>query len=57
MNHFAIAYMVIDPNWYIDSGVTNHITVEYSNLPNPLEYSDIEKIMIGNGVVLILLMG
>ncbi|TYJ96768.1 putative mitochondrial protein [Cucumis melo var. makuwa] len=39
VNQFATADTVIDPNWYIDSGATNHVTAEYSNLSNPSEYS------------------
>ncbi|TYK05754.1 Retrovirus-related Pol polyprotein from transposon TNT 1-94 [Cucumis melo var. makuwa] len=49
VNQFATADTVINLNWYIDSGATNHLTVEYSNLSNPSEYSGIEKIMVGNG--------
>ncbi|KAA0066133.1 putative mitochondrial protein [Cucumis melo var. makuwa] len=37
---FAAANTVVNPNWYIDSGATNHVTADYSNLSNPSDYSD-----------------
>ncbi|TYJ96311.1 uncharacterized protein E5676_scaffold1970G00140 [Cucumis melo var. makuwa] len=36
---FATPDTVVDPNWYIDSGATNHVTRECSNMTNPTEYS------------------
>ncbi|KAL4038453.1 hypothetical protein IC575_002074 [Cucumis melo] len=46
---FATPDTVVDPNWYIDSGATNHVTRECSNMTNPTEYSGIEKVTVGNG--------
>ncbi|KAA0060627.1 Reverse transcriptase, RNA-dependent DNA polymerase [Cucumis melo var. makuwa] len=39
---------VIDSNWYVDSGATNHVTADYSNLSNASEYSGIEHVIVGN---------
>ncbi|KAA0060208.1 Integrase, catalytic core [Cucumis melo var. makuwa] len=33
----------------VDSGATNHVTTDYSNLSNPSEYSGIEHVIVGNG--------
>lgn len=29
---------VADPNWYVDSGASNHVTSDYNNVTNPLPY-------------------
>lgn len=40
---------VVDPNWYVDSGATNHVTVNYNNLTNSMDYGGTELVTIGNG--------
>ncbi|KAL0541581.1 hypothetical protein IC582_021634 [Cucumis melo] len=49
MSPFAAANTVVNPNWYIDSGATNHVTADYLNLSNPSDYSCIENITVRNG--------
>ncbi|KAA0049613.1 Retrovirus-related Pol polyprotein from transposon TNT 1-94 [Cucumis melo var. makuwa] len=48
-NPFATLETVIDPNWYIDSGATNHVTAESSGLTNSVDYSGTDKVRAGNG--------
>lgn len=38
-----------DPNWYVDSGATNHVTDDYNNIASPMEYTCTELVIIGNG--------
>lgn len=40
---------VYDPNWYIDSGASSHITPEAHNLMAKNEYSGQELVHVGNG--------
>ncbi|KAA0036141.1 retrotransposon protein, putative, Ty1-copia subclass [Cucumis melo var. makuwa] len=47
-NSFVTPETVIDSNWYVDNGATNHVTADYSNLSNPLKYSGIEHVIVGN---------
>lgn len=49
LNPLATPETVIDQNRYIDNETTNHVTVEYSNMLNLIEYSGIEKVIVGNG--------
>lgn len=37
----------IDPNWYTDGGATNHVTSEYNNLMNLVEYEGKELVTVG----------
>lgn len=45
----ARSYNTPDPNWYPDSGATNHITPDINNLTNKSHYSGLEQIHIGDG--------
>lgn len=40
---------VIDPNWYVDSGATNHVTPDYQNIQQPIDYGGNECVTVGNG--------
>lgn len=40
---------VLDPNWYANSGASNHVTGDYTNLINPKEYGGKKHVVIGNG--------
>ncbi|KAJ4720471.1 Retrovirus-related Pol polyprotein from transposon TNT 1-94 [Melia azedarach] len=40
---------VTDPNWYLDSGATNHITNNLSNLSIGTEYKGNDQLAVGNG--------
>lgn len=37
-----------DPCWYIDSGGTDHVTADPSNLATRTKYSELEQLHIGN---------
>lgn len=39
-----------DPTWYSDSGVTNYITSDLSNLTNKIIYVGPDQIHIGDGI-------
>nr|KYP67626.1 hypothetical protein KK1_023970 [Cajanus cajan] len=41
-----------DDQWYLDSGATNHLTPDLSNLGSKSDYTGQEKITIGNGQVI-----
>ena len=41
---------VTDANWYPDSGATNHIIAEPSNLMQRAEYSGTDQVHVGNGM-------
>lgn len=45
----ANAETVMDPNWYADSGASNHVTGDYNNVRNPVEYGGHEQVTVGNG--------
>lgn len=38
-----------DPNWYADSGATNHVTADYNNIQNPVEYGGNERVTVRDG--------
>nr|XP_048321889.1 uncharacterized protein LOC125419622 isoform X1 [Ziziphus jujuba var. spinosa] len=38
-----------DPNWYLDSGATNHVVSDGDNLLQKLEYNGSNKLLVGNG--------
>lgn len=40
---------VVGPNWYVDSGASNHVTPDTSNMTNPFEYGGKECVTVGNG--------
>ncbi|KAL5758821.1 hypothetical protein ACOSP7_021432 [Xanthoceras sorbifolium] len=40
---------VADPNWYVDSGATNHITPDFNNLSINSEYKGTNRLAVGNG--------
>ena len=42
--------VVIDQTWYIDSGATNHVTHNASILLSYSNYTNVEKLHIGNGL-------
>lgn len=37
------------PNWFLDSGATNHVTSDLSNITHPQPYSAGGGVMVGNG--------
>lgn len=39
----------LDLNWYPDSGASHHITFDYNNLNNAVDYQGQEKLQVGNG--------
>ncbi|XP_010248464.1 PREDICTED: uncharacterized protein LOC104591372 [Nelumbo nucifera] len=39
----------VDPMWYLDSGVTHHLTPDVDNLQNRSEYMGLDQVAIGNG--------
>ncbi|KAL6314958.1 hypothetical protein AAG906_029179 [Vitis piasezkii] len=41
-----------DQAWYIDSGVTNHITTNLNTLSQKTKYKGNEKLVVGNGQLL-----
>ncbi|TYK26796.1 uncharacterized protein E5676_scaffold124G001090 [Cucumis melo var. makuwa] len=40
----------VDPNWYVDSRAKNHVTPEFNNLINPIEYGGKELVMVRNDI-------
>lgn len=48
-NPLATPETVVNTNWHVDNGATNHVTSDYSNLSNISEYSGIENVVVGNG--------
>ncbi|TYJ96958.1 hypothetical protein E5676_scaffold976G00030 [Cucumis melo var. makuwa] len=44
-NPFATSETIIDLNWYIDSGATNHVMAESSSLTNSVDYSAFKNIL------------
>ena len=40
---------VANSSWYQDSGATNHLTLDDSNLHSSIEYNGKKKIYMGNG--------
>ncbi|KAL5763417.1 hypothetical protein ACOSP7_019681 [Xanthoceras sorbifolium] len=47
--YFATPNSVQDQSWYLDSGVTNHITSDLSNLSLKSEYRGNDHLTVGNG--------
>ncbi|KAF7809961.1 Retrovirus-related Pol polyprotein from transposon TNT 1-94 [Senna tora] len=45
----ATPEVVNDTAWFPDSGATNHVTSDASNLMNSMEYSGAEQLHMGNG--------
>lgn len=43
---------VNDPAWYLDSGASNHLTSDLNNLSIHAEYTDGDKVQVGNGTCL-----
>lgn len=56
MSPFATANTVVYPNWYVNSGATNHVTIDYLNLSNPPDYSGIKKLLLEMVTIYIFLM-
>lgn len=40
---------MVDPSWYFDSGATNHITNDLTNLSLKYEFTGGERLTVGNG--------
>ncbi|XP_060672950.1 uncharacterized protein LOC132803649 [Ziziphus jujuba] len=40
--------LVGDPNWYLDSGATNHVVADGGNLMHQFDYSGNNKLLVGN---------
>lgn len=47
--YLASANVISDPCWYMDSGVSNHITNDSENLDQVHEQYGKSEIMVGNG--------
>ena len=45
----ATPEVLTDENWYPDSGATNHLTAEVSNLMDKNEFHGLEQVHMGNG--------
>ncbi|KAL5848350.1 hypothetical protein ACOSQ4_006363 [Xanthoceras sorbifolium] len=43
----AASSTVADPSWYVDSGATNHITPDFSNLSINNEYKGADRLAVG----------
>ncbi|XP_020972810.1 uncharacterized protein LOC110269359 [Arachis ipaensis] len=48
-NVLATPATIQDPNWYLDSGATHHMTHDEQNLMEKEEYGGNEQVVIGNG--------
>jgi len=42
----------VDPNWYVDSRATNHLTIGMVNLVVHSEYQRFDRVHMGNGICL-----
>ena len=40
---------IFDPNWYLDSGATHHMTPYSLNLMEKIDYGGSERVVVGNG--------
>lgn len=49
MAYIATSDTMMDPNWYTNSGATNHVTATLDNLTLQIDYKGNEKLMVGNG--------
>lgn len=38
-----------DSSWYVDSGASNHVTRDYSQLMSPIDYGGKKTVKVGNG--------
>ncbi|KAL6346756.1 hypothetical protein AAG906_002872 [Vitis piasezkii] len=47
---FATPQVVNDTNWYLDSGASNHVTYDATNLMTKVEYYGSDQVHIGNGM-------
>ena len=47
---FATPQIVNDTNWYLDSGASNHVTFDATNLMTKAEYYGSDQVHIGNGM-------
>lgn len=45
----AFSFTIHDPNWYLDSGATNHVTSSGNNLSTQTDYNGTNKLVVGNG--------
>lgn len=45
----ATANTVADPQWYLDSGASNHVTSDGASLTNKIDYKGKGKLTVGNG--------
>ncbi|KAL5538576.1 hypothetical protein UlMin_046073 [Ulmus minor] len=43
---------IMDPAWFIDSGVSNHVTGDMNNLSQAAEYTGKDQLIVGNGMKL-----
>lgn len=48
-NFVATPVLVGDPNWYLDSGATNHVIADGTNLTQQTSYIGNNKLQVGNG--------
>lgn len=44
--------IVADDSWYLDSGATNHVTADISNLTTKVDYKGKGKLVVANGFTL-----
>lgn len=42
----------VDPNWYLDSGASAHMTSDLGILTHPKPYQNKQKVVVGNGNLL-----
>lgn len=45
---FANSKTVVNPNWYADSGATNHVTANPNFLNSSVDYSSMKKVVVGD---------
>ena len=49
MSFCCFPLTVTNPNWYDDSGASNHVIGDFNNLNQRVEYHGKETLNIGNG--------
>ncbi|XP_031278003.1 uncharacterized protein LOC116136437 [Pistacia vera] len=52
INYIATPSIVHDDAWYMDSGATDHVTSDFSQLTGSTSYAGSEQLQVGNGELL-----
>ncbi|XP_031250702.1 uncharacterized protein LOC116108600 [Pistacia vera] len=52
INYIATPSTVHDAAWYMDSGATDHVTSDFSQLTGSTSYEGSEQLQVGNGQAL-----